>query len=325
MTTNTQPQARDASATHFAYRHVLVPLDGEPLFERVLPYVERITERASANVTLLRVTNPRSETGFFVPGLGYNPLALPQAADLEAANAMAYLEPIAARLRASGVDTRTSTAAGRAADVILDRATGDIDLIAMATRGRGYPARALLGSVADGVVRKAPIPILLVSETCSRVWPEGGPRKMLIAVDDPAAATSILKPATAFARQLGAMLFLLHVVDPLATSAPAHAPVVARRLLSTELSNARTWLERIGQDSALELEVHTSRVVLGAHVASTIVRVAEEVGADIIAMATRGRSGLSRLVLGSVSTRVLQRSTVPILLVRPAASGCASA
>jgi nucleotide-binding universal stress UspA family protein len=111
---------------------------------------------------------------------------------------------------------------------------------------------------------------------------------MLIAVDDSAVATSILKPATAFARQVGAMLFL-HVVDPLAPSARAHAPVVARRVLGTELSSARTWLERIGQGSALELEVHASRVVLGAHVASTIVRVAEEVGADIIAMSTHGR------------------------------------
>jgi hypothetical protein len=60
---------------------------------------------------------------------------------------------------------------------------------------------------------------------------------MLIAVDDSAVATSILKPAIAFARQVGAMLFL-HVVDPLAPSARAHAPVVARRVLGTELSSA---------------------------------------------------------------------------------------
>jgi nucleotide-binding universal stress UspA family protein len=238
MATITQPQTKDASDTHVAHRHVLVPLDGDPLFERVLPYVERITERASAYVTLLRATNPRSEIGVSVPGLGYNPLASPQAADLEAANAMAYLEPIAARLRASGLETRTSTAVGRAADVILDRATAEIDLIAMATRGRGYPARALLGSVPDAVVRKAQLPILLVSETCTRLWPEGGPRKMLIAVDDSAVATSILKPATAFARQVGAMLFVLHVVDPVAPSARAYAPVVARRVLGTELSSA---------------------------------------------------------------------------------------
>ena len=104
MATITQPQTKDASEAHSAYRHVLVPLDGDPLFERVLPYVERITGCARANVTLLRATNPRSDTGSF-PGLGYNPLALPRAADLEAANAVAYLERIAARLRASGVET----------------------------------------------------------------------------------------------------------------------------------------------------------------------------------------------------------------------------
>jgi hypothetical protein len=77
MATTTQPQMKDASETHFAYRHVLVPLDGDPLFERVLPYVERITERPSAYVTLpIARDQPRSETGVFVPGLGYNPLAL---------------------------------------------------------------------------------------------------------------------------------------------------------------------------------------------------------------------------------------------------------
>ena len=44
MAPNTQPQTKDASEAHSAYRHVLVPLDGDPLFERVLPYVERITD-----------------------------------------------------------------------------------------------------------------------------------------------------------------------------------------------------------------------------------------------------------------------------------------
>jgi nucleotide-binding universal stress UspA family protein len=140
MTTNAQQQTQLVSETDSGYRRVLVPLDGHPLGERVLPYVKRVAARTSASVTLLRATNPPGATRdpFFVPGLGYDPLALPRAADLETDRAVAYLEPSAARLRASGVETRTTTTAGSAADVIVDCGRGDVDLIAMATRARQY-------------------------------------------------------------------------------------------------------------------------------------------------------------------------------------------
>ena len=77
---------------------------------------------------------------------------------------------------------------------------------------------------------------------------------------------------------------------------------LARRSYPARAAERAHLLDRIGQGLALGLEVPASRVVLGAHVASTIVRVAEDEGADLIAMSTHGRGGLRRLVLGSVAT-----------------------
>jgi nucleotide-binding universal stress UspA family protein len=61
-----------------------------------------------------------------------------------------------------------------------------------------------------------------------------------------------------------------------------------------------------------------ARVVIGASPASTIATVADEEAVDVVAIGSHGRGGLARLVLGSVATGVLQRSKVPVLIVRPA-------
>jgi nucleotide-binding universal stress UspA family protein len=301
------------------FRHLLVPLDGGPDAERVLPYVKHIATHSAADITLLQaITRTSAATEpFFVPGLGYDPLALSRAIDQESSAASRYLDSVIFELQPSVGTVRAFTPTGQPSEAILAHTRGDADIIVMATRGRAYPERALLGSVADEVVRNAQIPVLVVPRTSTHEWPDAGPRRVLVALDDSAIGLGVMEAATRFARQFNADLLLLHVVNPVGAVARGHAPRVSRHVLAGELNNAHEWLASI--EAAVPLPKHriSARAVVGASAASTIATVADEEAVDVVAIGTHGRSGLARLVLGSVATGVLQRSKVPVLIVRP--------
>lgn len=137
---------------------LLVPLDGSDLSTRILPHAEALARLMGARLTLLTVD--------LLPiGVGYPPV--PHGALLEpvdaAAHAAAELTRLAEPMRQRSLAVETAvTAAPDAADEILRQAIArQARLIAMATHGRGAVLRALMGSVAQQVLRHADTPVLL--------------------------------------------------------------------------------------------------------------------------------------------------------------------
>lgn len=146
-------------------RRILVPLDGSELSERVLPLVDLLAERHDASVTLLQAVETLAQmittTASADPSgaaLAVDPTELFEEGKRAAT---AALERARAQLSAARVES--VVVEGDPARSIVERAeAGHVDLIAMSTRGEGGLKRALLGSVADEVVRSAPCPVLLV-------------------------------------------------------------------------------------------------------------------------------------------------------------------
>jgi nucleotide-binding universal stress UspA family protein len=280
---------------------VLVPLDGSAVGERALPYalaVARATQRA---LVLARVLSPSPTRGM--------PLVQEPTARTE-------LEVVAERLRGQGVEVETmvsSTLFGSLAEVILELALKHgCDLIAMSTHGRGGRGRRLYGSVAEEVLSKSPIPVLLASATCDRAWPDGTHLRVLLPFDGSALAEQAFEPLLASTLAVASEFVVLRVAPPPGTDAAAYifedvAAEMAEAQQSTELV-----AERLRHRGFLATTV--TRVGFPG---VTIAQVARDHEIDLIAMATHGRSGLARLVLGSVATETLERSTTPLLLVRP--------
>jgi len=140
------------------FRKILVPLDGSPLAESVIDYVERMADPARTTVTLLQVVAPVK------PG---SLLRLDESAALrtiadQRAKAEEYLERIRARLARRRIAARTVVRAGDPAAIIVDRARAEgVDLIALTTHGRTGLRRLLMGSVAEAVLRKSSVPVVL--------------------------------------------------------------------------------------------------------------------------------------------------------------------
>jgi nucleotide-binding universal stress UspA family protein len=138
---------------------ILVPLDGSPVAEQILPTVITVAQAMSAELILFQV--PIAHVSGWVTGEWY----LPVQGVLETAeqDAHAYLSAVAGRLEEQGLDVLTATEIGSVANCIVEYAEANhVDLIAMCTHGRTGLARWALGSVADRVLRAGSTPIFLV-------------------------------------------------------------------------------------------------------------------------------------------------------------------
>jgi len=215
---------------------------------------------------------------------------------------------------------------GDPVEMICQRADDvDADLIVMSSHSRRGLARFWLGSITDGVVRHANIPVLVLPPEDTKSRHDAArhlPTHILVPVEDALGSTAIFPAAVALARCGNARLSLLRVVEPAPVIAvPAGIPVAAAVAIRDEpqserlMADAREQLESLASALREEnaLDVNTYAVIDGG-AAPTILEFAKTHGIDAIAMATHVR-GASRIVLGSVADTVLRRSGLPTLVM----------
>jgi len=143
------------------YKRVLIPVDGSEVAESILPFILEIAGPLDLEVVLLQVNRPMPP--YAVEGTRYIEMD-----DIEGRRerALAYLGGLAAEMKAKGIQVETRVRRGEPVHEILAAAREeDADLIAMTTHGRTGPARLLFGSVAEGVLRHAPVPVFLMRQT----------------------------------------------------------------------------------------------------------------------------------------------------------------
>ncbi|HET7564601.1 MAG TPA: universal stress protein [Gemmatimonadaceae bacterium] len=141
------------------FRDILVPLDGSALAEASLPIAQSLAPLSGARLTLLRIIVPRRAIARPAPVTRVS-TAYVAAQEAEATR---YLGAVRERTEANGPCSETAiVVAEQPARAIIEYAVDhDVDLIAMSTHGLGGVKRLMIGSVADKVVRGAPIPVLL--------------------------------------------------------------------------------------------------------------------------------------------------------------------
>jgi nucleotide-binding universal stress UspA family protein len=306
------------------FKHIVAALDGTAYAEAALPYVATIARAFGSNVTLLHVIDldqylalwRMSALGhFFMPDHETYVESLP--AEVEAA-AAAYLEDKAKDLRQQGLAVATAVMYGKAPDVLVGFATnanGPPDFIAMATNSRGVIGRALLGSVADRVLRSTHTPLLLVHP--NGTTPDTGLHRLVVALDGSKLAEAILPYAQEVARRLAMPMHLVQALPELphfylGAQSESRSP----GLINEIEAGADTYLCRVVAElkqAGLTAEKH----VMQEQPDKAIVEFAQSVPGTLIALTTHGRSGPTRWALGSVADKVVRLSHGPVLVLRP--------
>lgn len=287
---------------------ILVPLDGSELAHAVLPYVAELARRTGAEAELLVAV---SDVAL------WDANATVVAWEREEELALGYIESQREALEANGVKARTRVVRGEPGKAIVDAAAkSSADLIALSTHGRSGISRWLFGSVTGRVIESCDVPLLVVRPP--EEHPGGDIKKILVPLDGSPLAEGVFPLVEEVAKACESSVVVMQAVPPL-TAYPGfegYAPTAMGEVLEDMQARSREYLagtvERL-KGKGIEAEALTS----AALPTEAILSAADQTDADLIAIATHGRSGLGRAVLGSVADSVIRRSHRPCLVVHP--------
>ena len=307
------------------YRKMLVPLDGSGFAEVVLPYAKELAVRLGVEVVLLHIVSPE-ERGFFKP--------------LHRAYIKETVDTIRQQDREvqikSGIQTESKPVQVNGEIVVgypdeeIPRfaVANGIDLILMATHDSAVGRHRALGHVAEKVLRQSRIPVWLVRAGVPDAvsydkWPK---KTLIVTLDGSELAESVLPHVEALAQQRGetADVALIRVCEP-----PPMPSYYSMELSGVPLNWGQYVQQEMDQCQKISGEylagiekrlkdknISVRSEVLTGKASNEIIGYASKNPFSLIVMTTHGRSGLGRLVYGSVAESVLMGASNPIFLVR---------
>ena len=258
-------------------RHILVPLDGSTLAEMALPVATQFANQFKTPITLFSVAETSTK-----------------------ASQKAYLDNLATRWQNGAQPIQTDCQSGPiAATIQLTAVAQNADLIIMSTHGRSGVQRLLLGSVAGQLVQQLTRPVLLLrggEETAVLTQFQ----KILVTLDGSKYAERVLPYMLPIAQQFGSQLLLLTVPQP-----------NAQETLGLKMNHYLESMVDFCQKQGVVAQAHYT----GRDPAGTVIQLSQQENVDLIMLATHGRGGWQRLLLGSVADDVVRQASCPVFLV----------
>jgi nucleotide-binding universal stress UspA family protein len=260
------------------YDRVIVPLDGSPMAERAVAPAVEVAQRAGAELVATMVVD-----------------------DTLTEDHRAYVKHLLSPFDVASPPPYIIHA-DDVAECIANAGEADRSLVVMTSHGSSGIRRAVLGSVAEGVVRELQKPVLLIGPRCEAGRSIAGGR-VLVPLDGSRRAEAILDPVAAWCDLMALQAWPVTALDPTGIPAPEVPDDAYLRRVTRQLSDR-------GISSSWDVVHHRDA-------AEGLVSFALGLPASLIAMTTHGRTGLARVTLGSVATRLVHEVTAPVLILRP--------
>lgn len=294
-------------------RRILVPIDGSPFSERALTLAVPLAQQHDASLVLV-LANPLPPR---VQDAAASPVQDASGARDVREHLRSQLERVARRIATrDGVTTATQFREGPVLDEI-EAAIADVSaaMVVMATHGRGGVSRLWLGSTTDALLRRCTVPVFVTRS--ARKWTlttatEPFFPRVLVALDGSALAEEALERTISLIGESTGEFVLVRVED---------APIAA--VSSTWVSEATVrvregYLEPLAERFRSDQRTIRTRAVVHHDPARAILDTAKEEHAFAIALATHGRTGVRRAMIGSVADKVIRGASVPVLVCPPA-------
>ena len=297
------------------FTNILVPLDGSLLAETALPFAKAVAARTGARLTLVRAAHYASLLG---------DAAVDQYGAVTAAEE--YLAQAVERLTNEGIQVEAGVPFGGAtAEWIVEEIEfRHADLVVMATHDRIGMDRLLHGSIAESIVHRSEVPVMLVrgvdAEQLARRF-TAMQSSLIVPLDGSEFGEAALAVARELADAVSGRLVLVSVTPKagqlIAGQGGAITTYTTDDLAELEAS-IRSYLESTAASMAEATPVEV--VVRSGDTATEIAAAAQTYEAAAVVMSTHGRSGTLRTILGSVAGGVLHRISMPVIMVRPRAA-----
>jgi nucleotide-binding universal stress UspA family protein len=295
------------------FEHILVPLDGSPLAESVLPHTVALAQTFGARVTLLQAVERGRATGL-------NRAIDPLNWHIRKAEAEAYLDEVAARLQAVDLRTDKVLLEGLAAERIIEFAhEQDVSLILLSSHGQSGLSEWNINSVVQKVILRAYMPVLIVRAYQPAISDLTGLRyrRLLVPLDGSQRAECVLPLASTLARFYDSQLLLAHVVSR--PEVPRRAPLTQEEI---ELVDRLTELNR--REAVKYLEDLRSRLLSDAQIrllisedaAAALHELVVQENVDLVLLSAHGYTGEAKWPYGSVALNFIAYGTTPLLIMQ---------
>lgn len=272
------------------YNNVLVAADQSASSQNALRETISFAKRHSVGVTVVSVSPPHDGAIDMTWMSGLDDTRKPYVSTIEKAGALA---------KEAGVDIQSVLLEGEPYTEIVDYAHGhDCDLIVMGRRGLTRLQRALMGSVTSRVIGYSMVDVLTVPRE-SKI----GFGKIVLAVDGSKCSNNATKRAIQVAKSYGGELTIVSSVE------------------SANARDTRAWDAARGyvadaKNTATAAGVNADGLTLKGKAYDVISCFTKDYGADIVVVGSHGRTGLMRLIMGSVTEKIIGHAHCPVLVVR---------
>jgi nucleotide-binding universal stress UspA family protein len=290
-----------------SFQKILCPIDFSPGSQQAMRVAARLVNQADAELVLVHswYVPPTAFSGEYV----LSPDIIQQLSD-DAARGLASATRDLAMLGVKRVTSKLLTGLPWHEIVEVLEKDPAYDLVVIGTHGRTGLARILLGSVAEQVIRHAPCSVLAV-----RADGEPAPfTHVLCPVDFSDSARHAVELAAALVEPGGAGIELLHVLElPVAYSGEPFAADFMRDLDKHAAENLDEWVVQVGSKTSVPVK---ARSRIGRPGTQTLAVLDADPSFDLVVMGSHGRTGLRRILMGSVAEQVVRHAHVPVLVAR---------
>jgi nucleotide-binding universal stress UspA family protein len=293
--------------------HILVPLDGSPLAECVIPHTVALARAFDARVTLLQVLGRTKATGRIQ---AIDPLEW----HIRKAEAGSYLDEVATRLNEANLGTDKVILEGRAAERIVEFAHNqNVSLIVLSSHGLSGLSGWNISGVVQKTILRACMPTMIVRayQSVTRDLTALQYRRVLVPLDCSQRAECVLPLAIALARFHKSQLLLAHIVSR--PELPRRAPLTQEDIELADHITERNQLEAsryLGLlQSRLSSDIHI-RLSVNDNVASTLHNLVQQEDIDLVLLSAHGYSGETKWPYGSVALNFIAYGTTPLLIVQ---------
>jgi nucleotide-binding universal stress UspA family protein len=298
------------------YSNLLVPLDGSKTAEAVLPRARYLATALKIPVDLLAVVD-LAEMAAHLPAA--NARMFDSIVETEVAHSGRYLRKVADSF--AGVDVHCTVEKGSAQEVIAAKGAGSGMLTAMATHGHSGLGRMLLGSVTEKILRVTSNPLLVVrSDEAPTSANTPAFKSIILPLDGSELAESILPTVAELAKALNLELVLFrayHLPYESYAGEDSFAAVNYDDVISAIRDEAKGYLEKVAAKAKGLGVAKVSCTAKEGLSTDEIVAAGKTTPGALIVMASHGRSGIKRMMLGSVSEAVVRHGNAPVLVLRP--------
>jgi nucleotide-binding universal stress UspA family protein len=296
------------------FEHILLPLDGSSLAERVLPHAVALSEAFNSKLTLLRVIHKGNEEE-------QNNIVNPMAWQIKKSEAEAYLKSIQNQLAEIDVDGDIKILEGNPAQQIIEFARNeDVELIILSSHGSSGVSAWNINSTVQKVLLRAFVPVMIIrayeEETGSLIGLKY--QRLFLPLDGSKRAECILPMAKSICSAQGSKVFLTHIIEeprlPRQTPVSDEVKTIIEQLKDLNFKEANSYLTQLKE----QFEPGKAETIIESSEKPSISmhNIIDREQIDLVMLSAHGYSGESRWPYGKIALSFIVYGTTPLIIMQ---------